>query len=257
MGGGTTQDDLLYPNAGGLSPRGRGNLNHPHVPGELPGSIPAWAGEPIQAEPGRPIIGVYPRVGGGTWGGQRRPTPPKGLSPRGRGNRLPPQSGVKGSRSIPAWAGEPPPQPTRPQSRRVYPRVGGGTLHILKPRWMYQGLSPRGRGNRMIVTEPTDLNRSIPAWAGEPAIAPVSATAKRVYPRVGGGTQPVLAASAFSSGLSPRGRGNPERSFGRFGLLRSIPAWAGEPGRWLARNIFTAVYPRVGGGTGHCKMPPM
>ena len=199
---------------------------------------------------------------------------------------MPPQSGVKGSRSIPAWAGEPPPQPTRPQSRRVYPRVGGGTLHILKPRWMYQGLSPRGRGNRMIVTEPTDLNRSIPAWAGaptpykllayqikvypgvgvlrsipawagEPAIAPVSATAKRVYPRVGGGTQPVLAASAFSSGLSPRGRGNPERSFGRFGLLRSIPAWAGEPGRWLARNIFTAVYPRVGGGTGHCKMPPM
>ena len=73
------------------------------------------------------------------------------------------------NRSIPAWAGE------------------TDDLH-----WFggnEDGLSPRGRGNRL----------------------PIFPTANRVrvYPRVGGGTVCGLMGASKSTGLSPRGRGEP------------------------------------------------
>ena len=49
----------------GLSPRGRGK---PHCGAEWSiseGSIPAWAGETSRVRRWRPVIPVYPRVGGG------------------------------------------------------------------------------------------------------------------------------------------------------------------------------------------------
>ena len=50
------------------------------------------------------------------------------------------------------------------------------------------GLSPRGRGNRVIaVARPAD-DRSIPAWAGEPRTKIFTFEPQEVYPRVGGGT---------------------------------------------------------------------
>ena len=57
----------------------------------------------------------------------------------------------------------------------------------------------------------------------------MSFTKSAVYPRVGGGTR---------YGLIYRIYG-----------LRSIPAWAGEPGSTLAEEVLETVYPRVGGGT--------
>ena len=45
------------------------------------------------------------------------------------------------------------------------------------------------------------------------------------------GGEPVAAVTDMSDGLSPRGRGNPSLLDSMKALLRSIPAWAGEPGR--------------------------
>ena len=73
----------------GLSPRGRGNRWSPwHRPRQTR-SIPAWAGKPSATATRRLSIAVYPRVGGetDTWGAGDGGT--TGLSPRGRGNRLP------------------------------------------------------------------------------------------------------------------------------------------------------------------------
>ena len=71
----------------------------------------------------------------------------KGLSPRGRGNRVS-KSGVNHSvRSIPAWAGEPGPDAQQLYRARVYPRVGGGTAAGQGIHPASEGLSPRGRGN--------------------------------------------------------------------------------------------------------------
>ena len=90
---------------------------------------------------------------------------------------------------------------------------------------------------------------SIPAWAGEPRPLPCRKQRLRVYPRVGGGTCLTTSTRSPSTGLSPRGRGNPVRYPERPEGARSIPAWAGEP-LLPARSLRSVrVYPRVGGGT--------
>ena len=164
-------------------------------------------------------------------GGTNQPGPARlghqGLSPRGRGNRTSASSFPTPSGSIPAWAGEPFP--------------GNGPKD--------DGLSPRGRGNRQGTTHRHDSAGSIPAWAGEPTIPAAAGVQDEVYPRVGGGTKPRDEQEREDWGLSPRGRGNPGRIPNLDASKRSIPAWAGEPGR--PRGIFSkaTVYPRVGGGT--------
>ena len=47
-------------------------------------------------------------------------------------------------------------------------------------------------------------------------------------------------------------RGNPERLKTDFGLKRSIPACAGEPGALETRLVWLGVYPRACGGTMRC-----
>ena len=64
-------------------------------------TIPAWAGEPLGRNCKVPLTSVYPRVGGGT--GRN----PRGLSPRGRGNRQAGRAIGSCAGSIPTWAGEP------------------------------------------------------------------------------------------------------------------------------------------------------
>ena len=70
-----------------------------------------------------------------------------------------------------------------------------------------------------------------------------------VYPRVGGGTSDSIRENIRLRGLSPRGRGNPSFSMLSPQLVRSIPAWAGEPVQLALLVSANAVYPRVGGGT--------
>ena len=70
---------------------------------------------------------VYPRVCGGTEAAFAPIFRSMGLSPRVRGNQGPPDPHRMGSGSIPACAGEPPSGPESGYSKRVYPRVCGGT----------------------------------------------------------------------------------------------------------------------------------
>ncbi len=196
-----------------------------------------------------PTAGVYPRVGGGT------PTPifrepvRRGLSPRGRGNLPILPAHVPAHGSIPAWAGEPVGLRRPVFRQRVYPRVGGGTVECMGHLGLGGGLSPRGRGNLRAGSPALLPAGSIPAWAGEPHCLHLLRVHRSVYPRVGGGTVEGLVHLGLGGGLSPRGRGNqplfPCGSNGR----RSIPAWAGEPGRGMPGPEDGRVYPRVGGGT--------
>ena len=287
VGGGTSAWPRCTNEAVGLSPRGRGN------PVDLlgaeidDGSIPAWAGEPWMRWGVTPWLRVYPRVGGGTPGTLRFPNSCPGLSPRGRGNHPTPEVPGVTKRSIPAWAGEPW-LPVRTElSGAVYPRVGGGTraptvtnsrrtLSRSIPAWAgepgshtgnqprpFKGLSPRGRGNRLCRIAGVGHVHRYRAW---------------VYPRVGGGTLQVIQTVQVHGGLSPRGRGNPDRWDHRYADIavyprvgggtdpshpdgtgstwpRSIPAWAGEPTKASVSLSVSAVYPRVGGGT-HLPLTP-
>ena len=231
VGGGTHQFVNRTFDGVGLSPRGRGNL--------------ALTANPI----GIIVLRVYPRVGGGTFKAGWDKAVGIGLSPRGRGNHRWRCPQLLRERSIPAWAGEPPPGAYLPSSITVYPRVGGGTKAIRTRDAGLTGLSPRGRGNPSAPTSLKYRRRSIPAWAGEPRYRGLYGHSRGVYPRVGGGTPHVPCVNSPAQGLSPRGRGNHSGSRRGDALFRSIPAWAGEPPSWPPPPPTSAVYPRVGGGT--------
>ena len=154
--------------AGGLSPRVRGNRGHRVHPLPGGGSIPARAGEPLRGRPWPSRREVYPRACGGTTAKTHLETAVMGLSPRVRGNRCGAVHRDQCCGSIPARAGEPPSSISRLASPTVYPRACGGTSHMILGSCRSLGLSPRVRGNRLVVGQDHDDPGSIPARAGEP-----------------------------------------------------------------------------------------
>ena len=92
------------------------------------------------------------------------------------------------------------------------------------------------------------LRRSIPACAGEPLGANLSAAPTRVYPRVCGGATSSIKLYESGDGLSPRVRGSQPSPARRRIRQRSIPACAGEPGSGSSSDPVSGVYPRVCGG---------
>ena len=111
------------------------------------------------------------------------------------------------------------------------------------------GLSPRVRGNPAVEELGQNPAGSIPACAGEPRGDRSAMGAKRVYPRVCGGTFCCSSNNPRWLGLSPRVRGNPQWAAPRLRTRRSIPACAGEPFPLDEVWMRYAVYPRVCGGT--------
>ena len=125
----------------------------------------------------------------------------------------------------------------------------GGTAHRPAQSASASGLSPRVRGNHLRVVSLLELQRSIPACAGEPLTTSYRLPPVGVYPRVCGGTADEAIGSIGRPGLSPRVRGNQRSLLGRGRVAGSIPACAGEPHRAAGGGQRPAVYPRVCGGT--------
>ena len=213
----------------GLSPRVRGNHDPRGIRQPLKGSIPACAGEPGHSVRQGCRIRVYPRVCGGTSSRAARPCCNTGLSPRVRGNHYVRDTGHLSMGSIPACAGEPLASQAPTGQGGVYPRVCGGTDAGTASQSSAQGLSPRVRGNHQRGVYTNVPHGSIPACAGEPMPEQPLSPARRVYPRVCGGTIRGVSTPMSPMGLSPRVRGNLNGSDGRSYFRGSIPACAGEP----------------------------
>ena len=180
----------------------------------------------------------------------------EGLSPRVRGNHFILHLKAAMPGSIPARAGEPNSSASKSTAVGVYPRACGGTMPNGSTSGLFQGLSPRVRGNQLSAQSPWTQIGSIPARAGEPYSAVSSIGKPRVYPRACGGTLNLCDQGRPRSGLSPRVRGNHIGWRSVIVGLGSIPARAGEPQpapRPLHRH---RVYPRACGGTkpGHAAM---
>ena len=127
---------------------------------------------------------------------------------------------------------------------------GGTSLPVCAPMGG-RGLSPRVRGNPVLVPLDQQHPGSIPACAGEPQVGDLGVEAGKVYPRVCGGTWLAAVSIVTVGGLSPRVRGN-RVDFRRGGRRRgSIPACAGEPWPGCELRPERKVYPRVCGGTWH------
>ena len=207
-GGGTLGKVLCLFDVWGLSPHGRGNPHDGRLLVDLLRSIPARAGEPKFPTFFRSENRVYPRTGGGTLYTARYGDDCLGLSPHGRGNQADARRDHPELGSIPARAGEPrSPRRYSPESW-VYPRTGGGTIRSEAPRNAGKGLSPHGRGNRLVHPARFARQGSIPARAGEPDCGSQCLRPSGVYPRTGGGTFSIDRAMRHCVGLSPHGRGN-------------------------------------------------
>ena len=249
VGGETPASSTEFTSLKGPSPRGRGNPVGGHDGDGDSGSIPAWAGKPSGAVSSPSARWVHPRVGGETGNPGDTLDAMKGPSPRGRGNPLRRLLETRGMRSIPAWAGKPLQCLKIGQEGRVHPRVGGETVGSDPDSGSGNGPSPRGRGNRQCRVAHDRLLRSIPAWAGKPAVVTSTSRTVGVHPRVGGETNNTSITQVVQQGPSPRGRGNhPEGPFIR-PTTRSIPAWAGKPPKHSCGRIGNRVHPRVGGET--------
>ena len=172
----------------GLSPRVRGNLQPEGQRVAVVGSIPACAGEPVIGMVSCVLVGVYPRVCGGTVLGFCGLARAEGLSPRVRGNRYGWCDDGRVHGSIPACAGEPTRMNPNAAFVTVYPRVCGGTPLCAVCSVCSVGLSPRVRGNLWRKPDGAGWHRSIPACAGEPRTGLARICPRRVYPRVCGGT---------------------------------------------------------------------
>ena len=135
---------------------------------------------------------VYPRVGGGTDSLCNLPHLVQGLSPRGRGNRCRQVPYVFGL--SPRGRGNPDPEPPRPKGNLgLSPRGRGNLLrsHGTRSESNTKKVYPRVGGGTHGATDPRTQRRSIPAWAGEPGFP------KRCRRK-----------DSLPGGLSPRGRGN-------------------------------------------------
>ena len=227
--GGTSTDGDEAHVTKGLSPRVRGNpLLRVHLL-RRGGSIPARAGEPLAHRVCCCTVSVYPRACGGTAAISLAVCPPRGLSPRVRGNPLPTGFAAVRYRSIPARAGEPRQSRWPSAHRGVYPRACGGTFPQRPRNAGARGLSPRVRGKPILTT--------IRGFQGG------------VYPRACGGTSYRVDGGIIASGLSPRVRGNPRIDVDNLIAVGSIPARAGEPSHPDSNRGQRWVYPRACGGT--------
>ena len=130
----------------------------------------------------------------------------------------------------------------------VYPRTGGGNLLILTFRIRRTGLSPHGRGKRLIGSGFPGHWRSIPARAGETRGLRTAGSVGWVYPRTGGGNAVGVTGMGVGYGLSPHGRGKRPASHPHPRRTRSIPARAGETSKPSNPAPSLTVYPRTGGG---------
>ena len=173
----------------------------------------------------------------------------KGLSPRVRGIRSCGYRCRAGRGSIPACAGDPINSVTSIPRKRVYPRVCGGSAPSDRPPTVTEGLSPRVRGIRLYLPRVRLHHGSIPACAGDPPERADLEVARKVYPRVCGGSDASNPTPARSPGLSPRVRGIPAHDPRRCSRCGSIPACAGDPRESGANGRSSRVYPRVCGGS--------
>ena len=171
-----------------------------------------------------------------------------GPSPRSRGSRLLRLAALALARSIPAFAGEPGARRRRCARRAVHPRVRGGATCAMTRLTSWTGPSPRSRGSPDDMLTDPQCVRSIPAFAGEPRGRRSATRRAGVHPRVRGGASVSTSAVCGGGGPSPRSRGSRVATAAVVTIIRSIPAFAGEPRREAIVTSSSTVHPRVRGG---------
>ena len=131
---------------------------------------------------------VYPRLRGGSPSLLPEYRYAPGLSPPTRGIHYLIALDDEYAGSIPAYAGDPHALRLFTEVAKVYPRLRGGSSTIQRMARYMPGLSPPTRG--ILPTSSLCIYGygSIPAYAGDPWMRVRQGIARRVYPRLRGGS---------------------------------------------------------------------
>ena len=233
--------------ATGSSPRVRGTADRTHIPRIQLRFIPACAGNRDKSIIWAASVAVHPRVCGEQiqhGDGQARSG---GSSPRVRGTALVRHHQFSRSRFIPACAGNSAVWGALMVPIAVHPRVCGEQDKPFDYFYQSLGSSPRVRGTALMGRVRTDLDRFIPACAGNRGPCRSLQQRKSVHPRVCGEQWAVQIKSRMRFGSSPRVRGTAQRTYQRNRSVRFIPACAGNRRAETPLPVRRAVHPRVCG----------
>ena len=228
----------------GLSPLARGTRfipRHNPAPGRF---IPAGAGNTLARLNRNQPETVYPRWRGEHYSVQVRGAFSYGLSPLARGTRSDPVQTIRGSRFIPAGAGNTSGDQYSGIAGAVYPRWRGEHLSVVIVWPSTAGLSPLARGTHVVAVKVLSRLRFIPAGAGNTETIVSGFLFYPVYPRWRGEHGKMSFRYLRPDGLSPLARGTHMPLIRDDGNFRFIPAGAGNTRCAKPGHCHTPVYPR-------------
>ena len=153
---------------------------------------------------------------------------PRGSSPRVRGTVSIPKSKASSIRFIPACAGNSIVEKSRAQRSPVHPRVCGEQPETVSHANVHDGSSPRVRGTGIAIPDGQEIDRFIPACAGNSVKDLGLKILKPVHPRVCGEQIRTSEQIRVSRGSSPRVRGTDDVRASQSIQFRFIPACAGN-----------------------------
>jgi len=214
--------------ARGSSPRARGTPSAMSVLPSWVGLIPACAGNTSPSDSRRPGPTAHPRVRGEHAGRCEIRATERGSSPRARGTHGGRPVHVPLRRLIPACAGNTSPRTRAARSTSAHPRVRGEHYVVIWPGQTHDGSSPRARGTQRQPRRGRDVDRLIPACAGNTTLTPSIASGTAAHPRVRGEHYPDDFQRILDWGSSPRARGTRSPRRRRCRRRGLIPACAGN-----------------------------
>ena len=170
-----------------------------------------------------------------------------GSSPRMRGTLISQVCALSHIRFIPAYAGNTNIAEDAHSSSSVHPRVCGEHSIVQARTGEQFGSSPRMRGTPLRGLKDCEIERFIPAYAGNTKSSVFEEVLKAVHPRVCGEHGSTIVVNGFPAGSSPRMRGTHLPEFGKPVCERFIPAYAGNTQAHCFRSFPYPVHPRVCG----------
>ncbi len=145
--------------------------------------IPAGAGNTIPVPPCRDPTTVHPRGRGEHVFASATKTSTTGSSPRARGTPASCSPSCRRSRFIPAGAGNTNRSPTQEATKTVHPRGRGEHPEAVRNLDGADGSSPRARGTLIAPAIHRELERFIPAGAGNTSALQTRNRSPSVHPR--------------------------------------------------------------------------
>ena len=212
----------------GSSPRMRGTARPRYFPTGTRRFIPAHAGNRSKIWSSSTISTVHPRACGEQGVGSTRSTRKSGSSPRMRGTGARPARQSQADRFIPAHAGNRTPGAPPEKPFAVHPRACGEQKYRPSDWFWSGGSSPRMRGTGAARPRREHNVRFIPAHAGNSQSQRQSWDSPAVHPRACGEQDREDQGHYVLRGSSPRMRGTVNKLRLLGGVLRFIPAHAGN-----------------------------